>query len=98
MIQSIASYVADKILYQILKRCALTISNPSTQHKERLSRSISNTVDQFEKMDIKITSSEERYSFWNYQLLFDHISRYILFNDGSVDIIAEPSLNRIQIL
>jgi tetratricopeptide (TPR) repeat protein len=92
-INAIIVYVADKILGRIIsqepwtKRVSQKIF-PPVGYRTRLRKCINETIDEYEKK-FKTDYSSNKFPFYHSQILFDMLSQYILFDNGSVELIKE---------
>ena len=90
--EAIVTYVADKIAGQIIEDKVKQIYhkvNPPVDYKSRLCKCIAGTIKDYERTNPTTKYPEKKFPFYHSQLLFDLLSRYILFENGSVELLEE---------
>ncbi|NOQ25783.1 MAG: tetratricopeptide repeat protein [Bacteroidales bacterium] len=83
---AIALYVADKILGQLIVNKVFGKKKPTKEYRTRLSECISNTIIQYEENN-PVIDEKSKFPFYHSQILLDSLSRYMLFEDGSAELL-----------
>ncbi len=94
IIESVILYVADKIAELIIqdeiwtKRIWHKIK-PPTDYKRRLRICIGETISQYEKLYPVSRDSRDKFPFYHSQVLFDLLSRHLLFQKDSTALLTK---------
>jgi tetratricopeptide (TPR) repeat protein len=90
--EAIVAFVADKIAGQIIEDNLKHISHkviPRADYNSRLYKCIVETIEDYERTNPTTKCTENKFPFYHSQLLFDLLSRYILFENGSAELFEE---------
>lgn len=92
-IEGVVLYATDKILGRLIAqepytKRAVQKMFPAEDYKKRLIKCINKTIDEYEKKN-KTISPPNKFPFYHSQTLFDLLTQYMLFDEGSVNLIKE---------
>ncbi|NOQ28107.1 MAG: tetratricopeptide repeat protein [Bacteroidales bacterium] len=94
IIESIALFVGKKILGQIFideiwyKKIWHKI-NPPKEYKDRLYKCINETITQYDKENTSLKYQTNKFPFYHSQILLESLSKYILFENGSAELLTK---------
>lgn len=90
VLESVVLYVGDKIVSQIIKDEVWTRFKyffwPKNNYKTQLIKIITETIEEFEKLNPH-DYSFGKIPFYQSEIFFEHLSSFVLFQKGSLEII-----------
>ncbi len=91
--ETIASFVGKIILKQVIKdeiwiKRVVRKLFPPVKYQNRLRICIQETINHFEQLNTHPASPPNKFPFYHSQLLFESLSRFMLFNQGDISLLT----------